>query len=391
MKKDISIYIHIPFCISKCDYCDFFSVKVNNSIKGNYIPDSYITSLINELSARFDENYVIKTIYIGGGTPSLLNENQIKKLVDALFLYEVSQDYEFTFEVNPDDITKEYLQVLAENKINRISCGIQSFSNDSLNCVHRRADLVQVENALDLISHNWYKKTSVDLICGLPGETEASMLEGLKKLCKKNIPHISFYSLCVEDETPLGKAINTNKIVYDFDKTDELWIKGRAFLLKNGYEQYEISNFAKPGYECIHNMTYWEHKDYLGIGAGGTGSVYKENGEGYRWTNSTNIDEYIEYWTNKNNSEKIPQTEEIVDLETSIFEYFMMGLRLKKGIYEKDFYNIFSKKYPQKIIDKLEQWKINDYCSLEKENSFLKCKLSEKGMLFLNTLLEDLI
>ena len=389
MEKEVSLYIHIPFCISKCDYCDFFSVTGCQSLL-----DDYIQALGSEIEARLKEYgpAEIKSLYVGGGTPSLLSQNQLKKLEDIIKPLKKTETFEFTFEVNPDDVTEELLQALDKTGVNRISCGLQSFSQKVLENIHRRAGAEQVEKALLLLKKNWKHKLSVDLICGLPFESQKSMLEGLKKLCRLGIPHISFYSLCVEEETPLGQAIITNKIKYDYDFSDQLWIKGRDFLLQNAYEQYEVSNFCLPGYECLHNMTYWTHGDYIGIGSGASGTIYNTDGSSSRWTNTKDIKKYMEYWKKKPLClNDIPQDVEKIEQETALFEYFMMALRTKRGISSGEYKSIFGLEIPDKIIQILDKWCQRGLCvclcPAEKEKSY---HLNEKGLLFLNSLLEEL-
>ena len=386
--KEISLYIHIPFCVSKCDYCDFFSVPTG--CKKSAVQDEYINALCNEIKFRFS-NYQqskIKTVYIGGGTPSLLNENQIKTISDVIKQTGLTQDYEFTFEVNPDDVTEQLLLALDSCGINRISCGIQSFDDDVLKKVKRRADSKTVLKALELLKSKWNKRLSVDLICGLPGETQKSMMKGLELLVQKKIEHISFYSLCVEEETPLGKSITLGDTPYDYDFCDELWLKGRDYLISNGYEQYEVSNFCLPQNECLHNMTYWTHKDYIGCGSGGTGTIYTAKGEGTRYTNDKNISEYIDFWTKNNleNTQKvsnIPQSVEKIIQKTSKFEYFMMALRTRRGVSPAEYQEIFGEPISPVIQKKLE--------STCKESDSGNYYLEKDRLLFLNTFLEELL
>ena len=394
--KAVSLYIHIPFCISKCNYCDFFSVPVGNQ---NAINSKYIDALCNEICYRLNECKFnkLKTVYIGGGTPSLLKRNDLIKLSNLIKKIGLEQNYEFSFEVNPDDITEELLQTLDECGINRISCGIQSFSDNALKKANRRAHKKTVLTALDLLQTKWHKNLSVDLICGLPGETKETLMQGLELLTKMKIPHISFYSLCVETETPLGQAINGGSIEYDFDFADHLWLTGRDFLISNGYVQYEVSNFCKPGFECIHNMTYWSHENYIGCGAGGTGTVYniplygnliEKKGEGVRYTNNKNVDAYIKFWNkefkdNSQNAVNIPQSVEKIIHSTSKFEYFMMGLRTKKGINVNEYEHIFGEKIPDDLLKKLEI-----HCTQTEAGHFY---MNEQQILFLNKFLEEIL
>ena len=393
----ISLYINIPFCVSKCSYCDFFSIPSGS--KTSAISSEYISSLCNEILFRFKNfpDYKLKTVYIGGGTPSLLTKEQLKTITKTINKIGLTQDYEFTFEVNPDDVSCELLHSLEECGINRISCGIQSFCDNVLKNVHRRADEKTVLDALALLKNNWHEKLSVDIICGLPGETEQSMLKGLELLVQNDIKHISFYSLCVEEETPLGKAITNGSQEYDYDFSDNLWLKGRDFLLSNGYVQYEVSNFCKPGFECSHNMTYWTHKDYLGCGAGATGTVYNiplfgnlidYKGEGIRYTNNKNIDEYIKFWNQVGakvvqNASIIPQSVEKIIHKTSEFEYFMMGLRTNNGISLSEYELLFGESVSKQIKEKLEL-----HCSQSDEDRYY---MNAEQILFLNKFLEEII
>ena len=379
--ENISLYIHIPFCISKCTYCDFFSVPVQ--FTKTTVPQEYVDALCNEISFRLNQYdvYKINTVYIGGGTPSLLSEKQIEQISDVIREKGLTIDYEFTFEVNPDDVTQALLINLDKAGVNRISCGIQSFSEDVLKCVHRRANLQQNYDCFKLFKSFWHKKLSVDVICGLPYETENTLISGLDFLVKQNIPHISFYSLCVEEETPLGKDIITGKQKYNEDFSDELWIKGRDFLLSKGYIQYEVSNFCLSGFECIHNMAYWTHKSYIGCGSGAAGTIYKtKDKQDFRYTNTKNIEEYIKFWSNSyKNHINIPQTEEIISGKTSKYEYFMMALRTLRGVSPAEYEKLFDEKMPQTILEYL-----NEKCRKSASGFYY---LDNEQILFLNSFL----
>lgn len=390
MAKEISVYFHIPFCLSKCDYCDFFSIKCNGHVEVDYV-----NALCSEFNLRMQElnkteQVQIKTIYIGGGTPSLLTKDQLNKIRTQIFNYDVCKDFEFTVELNPDDITKELLNNLEECRINRISCGVQSFSESVLKSVHRRADSTQVTAALELLMQCWKGKISVDLISGLPFETKESLLEGLKTLCSlrnKNgsgIHHISLYSLCVEEDTPLYNRIQKKELVYDSDFSDSLWLEGRNFLIKHGYEQYEVSNFCLKNNECLHNMTYWQSKDYIGIGSGATGTIHKKDGSAVRTTNTKNIKLYIA------NPGKFSDIEQI-DIPTSKFEFFMMGLRTFKGISKARYRQIFHEDFPEKVWQIIKNWQKKDLIAVKTGQNDESYALTQKGILFLNTFLEQII
>ena len=387
----MSIYIHIPFCISKCAYCDFFS----KADYGKNIPDSYIDALCNEISFRFSQ-YDIKnteTVYVGGGTPSLLSGKQIQKIFDKIKKSSVLKpDAEISFEVNPDDINKELLENLGAAGVNRISCGIQTMNDKALKAACRRADEKTNQKALELLSSHWKKELSIDLISGLPYDNEETIKNNLDQVCSVNPDHISFYSLTIEEETPFGKKLNSGELSYDFDFADKLWLYGRDYLEEKGYGWYEVSNFSKPGKECRHNLRYWNHQDYLGCGSGASGTIYFENGEGIRWTNTRNIKEYTDFWTDASNTKKgLPQNSEKIDFETSEFEFFMMGLRKLKGIKEKDFIRIFDKDLPEKFLQLFEKWEGKGLCVRRgSESAGFDYAMSREGILFLNRFLEEL-
>lgn len=385
----VSLYIHIPFCVSKCAYCDFFSKTDLSSI------DLYVDALVNEIKFRLkNSDQKIKTIYIGGGTPSLLTIQQLLKIQNAIeSVCNLESDLEFTIEVNPDDIDEDYLDKLKKSKINRISCGIQSMSNKVLEFSNRRSRKQQNLTALSLLQNTWNKNFSIDLICGLPEETEQSFLQGLRKILSFNPNHISMYSLTVEDETPLGNLINKGKIEYDYDFSDALWLKSKEILENAGYFQYEVSNFAKPGFESKHNLTYWNHQTYVGVGSGATGTIYFDGGEGFRYTNTTDIFKYIKFWNNQKtiyNFKEI-QEEEFIDLETSKIEYFMMGLRKISGINSCEYFDIFGSNISPLIIETFEKWQKKGLCKISKSNENVNYTLGKTGIIYLNKFLTEII
>lgn len=341
------------------------------------------------------DNTAIKTVYIGGGTPSLLNENQLKMLSNKIRQFINSfDDIEFSIELNPDDVNEQLLQVLEDCGINRISCGIQSMNDKSLSAVNRRTDTKLNQKAIDNFNTFWNKKLSLDLIAGLPYETEKTFKNGLKSVINAHPDHISLYTLTVEEGTLLFDQIEKNEIDYDFDFNDELWLTGKNMLEKSGYKQYEVSNFSKTGYECQHNLTYWKHLDYLGIGSGATGTVYNENGSGFRWTNTNDIQKYQDFWCNDLNVlDSIPQELQIIeniDKENSIFEFFMMGLRTKDGVSSKNYENIFHEKMPEVFTKLISEWNKKGLADIKSFDGEMNYSLTSKGLLFLNKFLEDL-
>lgn len=395
-----SIYIHIPFCLSKCKYCDFFSVPCK-AVNKNVIPEEYVDSILCELDF-YVEYYQIKkvqTIYIGGGTPSLLTEKQFQKILNHIQNKNLLDDsYEFTIEVNPDDITESFVNFLESSIINRISCGIQSMSQPVLDFCGRRAGVLENTKALELLQKGWSKTLSLDLISALPYEKESDFLQNLLYITSLNPHHISMYSLTIEEETKLGQELEQGVFQYDFDKADEMWLKGKSVLEKQGYKQYEVSNFCKENYECKHNLTYWTHKNYIGIGAGAAGSIYSRDGSGIRISNINNIEEYINFWRDKTNIagkiqfpfETISNVEKI-DVETSKFEFFMMGLRKNSGITSFEYENIFSQAIPESVKLLFAKWEKQKKAECIKKMDFTIYRLTSYGLLFLNQFLQELM
>lgn len=383
-----SLYIHIPYCVSKCSYCDFFSISCGKKS----VPDEYVNALCNEIKIKKEEKKInfFETIYIGGGTPSLLSKNQICKIISSALCGLNEKPKEITIECNPDDITKELLESFSFAGINRLSVGIQTFNENSLKFVERRSSLKQVFLALEIIKKNWKGIFSADLISALPEETEKSFKKTLKNLLKYKPNHISMYSLTIEPSTPLGKSLSSGKLFYDFEKADSLWIYGRNFLQKKGYIQYEVSNFCKKGFECAHNLVYWRLENYEGCGAGATGTIYGENG--IRFTNTNDIQNYISFWNSCNaKPENAPGIKEELSLETQSFEFFMMGLRTLRGISEEEYRRRFNSALPEKFINEFNLWKKKKLAHIKIINKEHFYSLTKKGILFLNDFLESLL
>ena len=385
-----SLYIHIPFCKSKCEYCDFFSVPCGNKC----IPDEYVDALVQELDFRIKLYKVhrFSTVYIGGGTPSLLKITQLEKIMQKVL--SLGNPSEITMEVNPEDVTEELLVTMNDLGINRISCGIQSLNDEVLRCVKRRGCVENIFDKIELIKKSWNGIFSVDIISALPNQSKSDFLDGLKKIVSFEPEHISMYALTIEESTPLGKKLQKGQLSYDFEVADEMWIAGRDFLINSGYVHYEVSNFAKKGFDCEHNMAYWKLKNYIGIGAGAVGTIYSDRT--VRWSNSTKLDSYISFW-NKNLSDiKMDelcniQSVENIDFNIQVFEYFMMGLRTSYGICKEEFEARFNIPIPEKFIKIFNEWEEKQMC--QKKVSFNKTyySLNSSGLLLLNEFLTELI
>lgn len=390
-----SLYIHIPFCRSKCSYCDFFSVPCGNQ----NVPDKYIASLCNEIKIRKAERSAdsLETVYIGGGTPSILTEGQLFRIMNEVFSGLRKEPEEITVEANPDDISKDFLDALASCGVTRISCGIQTFNASALKNVKRRGTDKVSRSAAELIKTYWKGIFSADLISGLPGESEKSFLRTLDELLRFKPEHISMYSLTLEEETPLGKSFYDGTLEYDFDMADKIWIAGRNFLIEKGYGHYEVSNFCLPGFECRHNLAYWNQDDYIGCGAGGTGSFYGKNA--LRFTNTSELKKYVLFWKDSVSTENAPGSAERLSWETQAFEFFMMGLRTLRGISREEYERRFSAGIPEKIAAVFKHWTEKGLCCEKLSPSPVARRgapehfysMTEEGILFLNRFLEEIL
>ena len=431
MGVSFPLYVHIPFCTSKCSYCDFFSVPCAKKID-----DEYIDAVLNEAActASLRDIDSWKTIYVGGGTPSLLSEKQIDRLFSGLLKMSRKAPLEVTMEVNPSDVTESLLDAASASGVTRISCGIQSFSDASLCRVRRRSRASDVYRALSLFEKKRPHALSVDMIARLPEETDASFASGLKTLLSYAPDHISLYSLTVEEGTPLCSEIESGKILHDIDVSDALWISGRDFLCGAGYEQYEVSNFCRRGCECLHNLAYWNLESYAGIGAGATGTFYRKDVSA-RFTNTRDIEAYTRFWKSKkidaddlrsriflsddfrtahlraereHRDEKrmtqgdavqayterrfgeIPFSVEYIDKKTEAFEFFMMGLRMTRGICRETYEARFGA-FPEKAEALFTAWEGRGLALRRKKNGRRFYALTKEGLLFLNEFLEALL
>jgi len=313
------IYIHIPFCKHKCNYCNFYSLASTRYM--DQIPDA----LIGEISQR--SNYLaesIETIYFGGGTPSLLACSDIERILNAVFSrFSVNPDAEITLEANPDDLTPEKLQSLKKSGINRLSIGIQSFRKEDLEFLSRSHSTEQVIQCITDAKQAGFTKLSIDLIYGIPTLTDEGWISNLSKAFSFGISHISAYSLTVEEKTPLEVMIRkgTMKAVDEGLSLSHYQILCHI-MQQHGYEHYEISNFSLPGEWSRHNTAYWQGKSYLGIGP----SAHSYNGSSRSW-NVSNLQRYID----SVKAGKVESEQEILSPVTQFNEYIMTSLRTMWG------------------------------------------------------------
>lgn len=362
------LYIHIPFCVKKCSYCDFVSYGGREEL----LP-SYLDALKNE--AEEYKNEKIDTVFLGGGTPSLISENGIRDLFSFLFSnFDIEKNCEISVECNPQSVTKEKLYALKESGVTRISVGAQSLSDKVLGELGRSHSLQELEEAIKNVKEVSFNSFNLDLIFALPNQTVNGWKETLKNATEYSPDHISCYSLTVEPATPLGKGVFEGKIKLPSEETErEMYSVTEEILSQKGIMQYEISNYAKPGKECRHNIKYWECEEYIGLGCAAHSYF-----NGARYRNASDLCEYIAH---KGRKEDFC----FLDRQTMIEERIMLGLRMNRGIdilrFEKDFGIDFSKEFGSKI-EKLSSFYDFDGKSL---------KLNSKGRDFCDRIALELL
>jgi oxygen-independent coproporphyrinogen-3 oxidase len=360
------IYIHIPFCKKACHYCNFhFSTQTSNI-------DAFIEALLIEIDLRKDYlSAPIQTIYFGGGTPSLLSHTQLKTIVEALKKHFVLNDtIEFTIEANPDDINEEQLQEWKHLGINRLSIGIQSFQNEALSWMNRAHEVNQSHLAIQLAQKAGFKNISIDLIYGTPHYTTTHLLADLDIIKAYAIPHVSCYALTVEEKTALHSMIQKGQMKNVVGEEQAVHFDIIVdFLNEQGFEHYEISNFAKPGYRSQHNSSYWKGIPYVGLGP----SAHSYNGSERQW-NIANNALYIQSLKKG----ELNFESESLDLSTQYNEYMMISLRCIEGFHLDTIEQKFGKDYllhTKHIIDQLDNQEVlemtKDGYSLKKSAKFL--------------------
>lgn len=316
-----SCYIHIPFCKNICSYCDFCK---------NFYDEKIVSDYLNALTREIDDNYnkeILDTIYIGGGTPSSLSFNNLEKLLEILKKIKLSKTYEFTFECNYDDITEELLILLKQNRVNRISIGVQTFNEKYEKILNRKINKKEMLYSINL-SKKYFDNVNIDLMYALPEENIETLEEDLITFIDLDVEHISTYALIVEEHTKLGLS-NLKEV--DEDTQNNMYYKIVNKLKDNGYIHYELSNFSRPGYESKHNLTYWKNEEYYGFGAGASGFV-----DNVRYDNTKSVINYI--------NGKTHVYEEKLSIDQKIKDEVMLNLRMIKGIDKEDFknkYNIY--------------------------------------------------
>lgn len=373
------IYIHWPFCSKKCYYCDFVALEQHESFQ-----DAYHDALLNEITA-FTSNHPgphpLRTIYMGGGTPSLYSLDKLTQTYQHLAQqFNCSGLIESVIEANPADITEEKLDGWRECGINRISIGVQALNDDILLKLNRRQRISDVMQAMQCVP-KYFNNISIDLILGLPGITPEAWTQTLHRVVTWPITHLSIYFLMVHEKTPLYFKVKEGEMILPRDETFiTMYEEMVALLAQHGFEQYEISNFARKGYESAHNMAYWQRKPYRGFGLGAASF----NGE-TRFTNDNNLSRYLEAY--RSSATESCHTIDQLDPQSAFVEKLMLGLRQRSGIHLHDVLYLLQPAQRTEFLSQLDKLK---NAHLIEQNG-LVITLTQRGMALENEVVLQLM
>lgn len=379
----LSLYIHVPFCVRKCFYCDFLSAPGDEKIKENYIQ-----TLLREITEKSEnyKQYIVDSIFIGGGTPSILKASQISdimQLIKKKFL--LDEDAEISIEVNPGTVDIEKLQIYLESGVNRLSIGLQSADNKELQIIGRIHTYEDFLQSYEQARQVGFRNINVDLMSALPGQSIQSYRETVEKVLLLRPEHISSYSLIIEEGTPFftryevsPSALQQEQLpmLPDEDTEREMYELTKIRLQASGYQRYEISNYARNGYACRHNIGYWRRHNYLGLGLGSSSLI-----ENHRWNNEVNLSSYLEGQFERRN-------EQILTIKEQMEEFMFLGLRLVEGVSCEAFSQYFGVSpesvYKNQITELVDKQLLN-----KTEEGYLK--LTKRGIDISNAVMAEFL
>lgn len=382
-KRNLELYLHIPFCVRKCNYCDFFSASGTPKEQADYV-----SAMIQEIQSyqELSGEYEVQTIFLGGGTPSLLTPEQIEKIFTTIYhIFSVNENAEITMEMNPGTVAIEKLRAMKAAGVNRLSIGLQSAQNEELKMLGRIHTYEEFLETWRLTEQAGFKNRNIDLMSALPGQTMESYEDTLSKVLALEPEHISAYSLILEEGTVFYDWYEKGKLdrgAWKLPSEEEEYAMGELTiqrLAEAGMHRYEISNYAKSGKECRHNLGYWDRVEYLGIGAGSSSLI-----KGERFDHIRDRKAYIE---KIRNGEPILIDREILSVESQMEEFMYLGLRKIEGVSRTDFQNYFGKNVDDvygEILDKLEEEQLLEF-------SGNRIRLTHRGMDVSNCVLAEFL
>lgn len=382
-KRNLELYLHIPFCVRKCNYCDFFSASGTEEEQA-----AYVSAVIQEIQSyqELSGEYEVQTIFLGGGTPSLLTPEQIEQIFNAIYhTFSVNENAEITMEMNPGTVDIEKLRAMKAAGVNRLSIGLQSAQNEELKMLGRIHTYEEFLETWKLVEQAGFKNRNIDLMSALPGQTIESYEDTLSKVLALEPEHISAYSLILEEGTVFYDWYEKGKLdrgAWKLPSEEEEYAMGELTiqrLAEAGMHRYEISNYAKPEKECRHNLGYWDRVEYLGIGAGSSSLI--------KWERFDHIRDRKVYIEKIRNGESILIDRELLSVESQMEEFMYLGLRKIEGVSRTDFQNYFGKNVDDvygKILDKLEEEQLLEF-------SGDRIRLTHRGMDVSNCVLAEFL
>ena len=382
-KRNLELYLHIPFCVRKCNYCDFFSASGTEEEQV-----AYVSAMVQEIQSyqELSREYEVQTIFLGGGTPSLLTPEQIEQIFNAIYhTFSVNENAEITMEMNPGTVDIEKLRAMKAAGVNRLSIGLQSAQNEELKMLGRIHTYEEFLETWKLTEQAGFKNRNIDLMSALPGQTMESYKDTLSKVLALEPEHISAYSLILEEGTVFYDWYEKGKLdrgAWKLPSEEEEYAMGELTiqrLAEAGMHRYEISNYAKSGKECRHNLGYWDRVEYLGIGAGSSSLI-----KGERFDHIRDRKAYIE---KIRNGKSILIDREILSVESQMEEFMYLGLRKIEGVSRTDFQNYFGKNVDDvygEILDKLEEEQLVEF-------SGDRIRLTHRGMDVSNCVLAEFL
>ena len=385
--NNLSIYVHWPWCKSKCPYCDF-----NSHTFKQYDEQLYVDCILKELETTYSnlneeqKNQKVCSIYFGGGTPSLMQATSVKQIIDKIKdIFTLTDNVEISTECNPTSAEAQKMKEFADCGVNRVSIGVQSLRNDLLKFLGREHDKAEAMKAIKY-AFSAVENVNFDLIYGLPDQSLDDWKSDLEYALSVGTPHISCYQLTIEKNTAFYNLYKKKQLIMpSIDTQAEFFDYTRKFLMQHGYENYEVSNFAKPGFDCKHNVNIWQYNSYIGVGAGAHGRYINKYGD---YIATQNIKAPSQYMDRIESQENAYSKTEILGVDEISFEMLLLGFRLKEGLNLKHLKQITSKD----ITDVVNEEKLNLFVKqglLEYSGDYLR--LTEKSYHLLNQIIEELL
>ena len=383
-ERRVGLYIHIPFCLHKCAYCDFCSIASKNKLQMTAYVDALAKDIAHTAEQLSADNILIDSIYVGGGTPTLLSKKDIEYVIDTVYdSFKIADDVEFTFEANPATIDRAKAKCLFDRGVNRLSIGMQSANDNELEALSRVHSFKDFEKSFKAARKAGFENINVDVMYGIPEQTTESFYKTVAAVTSLEPEHISMYGLRIEDGTPF--AICRDELTLpDEDSEYEMYREGREKLREAGYSQYEISNYAREGKESVHNLKYWKCTEYLGVGVAAH-SFYG----GFRYSKITDVDRYISYICEDENyaDTVVSSSLEQVTKSSLEVEFVMLGLRTSAGVNKAEYKARFDCDFDEKYAPRIKEYADAGFII----NTQKACMFSPEGMYVSNRILSDIL